>query len=45
MMIQFIEKCIVLETVFPNETFGNDTDIDFWAKKLFNGYNEIKVEY
>jgi hypothetical protein len=43
--LHFIEKCIVLETFFPNKSFGENTNIEYWTEKLFNGSTEIEVEY
>ena len=41
--LHFIEKCIVLETVFSNESFGDDTDIDFWIDELFENKSSIEI--
>lgn len=43
--LHFIEKCIVLETFFPNESFGESTDIEYWTEKMFDDTTEIELEY
>lgn len=34
-----------IETFFPNESFGESTDIEYWTEKLFDGSSKIEVEY
>ena len=43
--LHFIEKCIVLETFFPNESFVESADIEYWTEKLFNDNTEIEIGY
>ncbi len=43
--LHFVEKCIVLETIFLNETFGDDTDIDFWFDELFKNKSQIEIKF